>query len=89
MKLFDIRKGHGTSCHFHSRSEVVKHIFRWFEGLSNGKIKKIDYLENIKSNEVTLVFSKIVSKGLCCDKVWGFGFFHLAHVSVVFIESRS
>ena len=46
-------------------------------------------MENIKSNEVTLAFSKIVSKGVCCDKVWGFGFFHLAHVSVVFTESRS
>ena len=85
MKLFDIRKVMVlVVC-----SEGVKHIFRWFEGLSKGKIKKIDYLENIKSNEVTLVFSKIVSKGLCCDKIWGFGFFHLAHVSVVFIESRS
>ena len=34
------------------------------------KIKKIIILENIKSNELSLVFSKIVSKGLCCDKVW-------------------
>ena len=33
--------------------------------------------------------ASLVSKGLCCDKVWGFGFFHLAHVSVVFTESRS
>jgi len=32
--------------------------------------KKIIILENIKSNELSLVFSKIVSKGLCCDKVW-------------------
>ena len=27
-------------------------------------------LENIKSNELSPVFSKIVSKGLFCDKVW-------------------
>ena len=33
--------------------------------------KKILTLKNIKSNELSLVFSKIVSKGLCCDKVWG------------------
>ena len=35
------------------------------------KIKKIIILENMKSNELSLVFSKIVSRGLCCDKVWG------------------
>ena len=28
-------------------------------------------MENVKSNELSFVFSKIVSKGLCCDKVWG------------------
>ena len=39
------------------------------------KIKKIIILENIKSNELSLVFSKIVSKGLCCDKVWGSSIF--------------
>ena len=33
--------------------------------------KKIIILENIKSNELSLVFCKTVSKGLCCDKVWG------------------
>ena len=51
--------------------------------------KKKIILENIRSNELSLVFSKIVSKGLCCDKVWGFRFFHLAHLSVLFTESRS
>ena len=36
------------------------------------KLKKIDLiLENIKSNEQSLVFSEIVSKGLWWDKVWG------------------
>ena len=30
---------------------------------------KLIILENIKSNELSLVFSKIVSKGTCCDKV--------------------
>ena len=39
------------------------------------KIKKNIVLENIKSNELSLVFSKIVSKGLCCDKVWGISIF--------------
>ena len=39
------------------------------------KIKKIIILENIESNELSLVFSKIVSKGLCCDKVWGISIF--------------
>ena len=54
------------------------------------KIKKnIIILENIKSNELSLVFSKIVSKGLCCDKIGGFRLFHLAHLSVVFTENRS
>ena len=37
--------------------------------------KKLIILENIKSNELCLVFSKIVSKGLCCDKVWGISIF--------------
>ena len=39
------------------------------------KIKKIIILENIKSNELSFVFSKIVSKGLCWDKVWGISIF--------------
>ena len=39
------------------------------------KIKKIIILENIESNELSLVFSKIVSKGLCCDKVFGISIF--------------
>ena len=39
------------------------------------KIKKIIILENIESNELSLVFSKIVSKGLCWDKVRGISIF--------------
>ena len=39
------------------------------------KIKKMIVLENIKSNELSLVISEIVSKGLCCDKVWGISIF--------------
>ena len=40
------------------------------------KIKKeLIVLENVKSNELSLVFSKIVFKGLCCDKVWGISTF--------------
>ena len=52
------------------------YIFRWFERLSKVKIKKkVIILGNIKSNELSLVFSKIVSKGLCCDKVLGISIF--------------
>ena len=32
-------------------------------------------MENIKSNELSLVFSKIVFKELCCDKVWEISIF--------------
>ena len=39
------------------------------------KKKKMTILENIKSNELSRVFSEIVSKGLCCDKVWGISIF--------------
>ena len=46
-------------------------------------------LENIKSNELSLIFSKIVSKGRVVTKFGGFRFFHFAHLSVVFTESRS
>ena len=52
------------------------------------KKKKI-ILENIRSNELSLVISEIVSKALFCDKVWGISIFHLAHLSVVFTKSRS
>ena len=50
----------------------------FFGGLKASRrwnLKKIIILENIKSNELSLVFSKIVSKGLCCDKVWGISIF--------------
>ena len=63
------------SFRFRSRSEGIKHIFRWFEGLSKVNIQKLFSFENVKSNEVSLVFSKIVSKRLCCDKVWGISIF--------------
>ena len=74
MKLFDIRKVMvlvSVSIHQARISRT-----RWFEGLFKVKIKKIYIiLETIKSNELSLVFSKIVSKGLCCDKVWGISIF--------------
>ena len=38
-------------------------------------IEKLFIFENVKSNELSLVFSKIVSKRLCCDKVWGISIF--------------
>ena len=37
--------------------------------------KKLIILEKIKSNELSLAFSKIVSKVLCCDKVWEISIF--------------
>ena len=43
------------------------------------KLKKLIILENIKWNELTLVFSKIVSKGLCCDKVREISIFSILH----------
>ena len=89
MKLFDIRKVMVLVAISIHEARVSSTFFGGLKASRRGKLKKIDYLENIKSNEVTLVFSKIVSKGLCCDKVWRFGFFHLAHLSVVFTESRS
>ena len=90
MKLFNIRKFMILVFVSIHEARVSSTIFRWFEGLSKVKIKKkLIILENIKSNELSLVFSKIVSKGLCCDKVWGISIFHLAHLSVVFTDTRS
>ena len=37
--------------------------------------KKMIILKNIKAKELSLVFAKIVSKGLCYDKVWGISIF--------------
>ena len=70
-------------------ARVSSTFFGGLKASRRWKLKKIIILENIKSNELSLVFSKIVSKGLCCDKVWGFRFSHLAHLSVAFTESRS
>ena len=39
------------------------------------KKKKMIILENINAKEISLVFPKIVSKGLCCDKIWGISYF--------------
>ena len=76
IKLFYIKKTHGISFRFHSRSdEDTKHIFRWCKGLSKVNIEKLFIFENIKSNELILVFSKIVFKRRCCDKVWGISIF--------------
>ncbi len=35
------------------------------------KTRKSIYLKNINPNNLTLIFFKIVSEGLYCDKVWG------------------
>ena len=71
MKLFNIRKVMvlvSVSIH---EARVSSTFFGGLKASRRWKLKKIIILENIKSNELSLVFSKIVSKGLCCDKVWG------------------
>ena len=42
-KIVKYKKSYGSGVRFHSRSEGIKHIFRWFEGLSKVKIKKNYY----------------------------------------------
>ena len=56
-------------------ARVSSTFFGGLEASRRWKLKKIIILENIKSKELSLVFSKIVSKGLCCDKVWGISIF--------------
>ena len=56
-------------------ARVSSSFFGGLKASRRWKLKKIIILENIKSNELSLVFSKIVSKGLCCDKVWGISIF--------------
>ena len=89
MKLFNIEKVMvlvSVSIH---EARISRTFFGGLKASRRRKLKKLIILENIKSNELSLVFSKIVSKGLCCDKVGGFRFFRLAHLTVVFTESRS
>ena len=57
------------------KARVSSTFFGGLKASQRWKFKKIIILENIKSNELSLVFSKIVSKGLCCDKVWGISIF--------------
>ena len=52
-------------------ARVSSTFFGGLKASRSWKLKKIIILENIESNELSLVFSKIVSKGLCWDKVWG------------------
>ena len=47
-EIVQCKKSHGISFRFHSRSDSIKHIFQWFEGLSKVKIKKIDYFGKYK-----------------------------------------
>ena len=84
MKLFDIRKVMVLVAISIHEARVSSTFFGGLKASRRGKLKKL-----IIWKILSLAFSKIVSKGLCCDKVWGFGFFHLAHLSVVFTESRS
>ena len=55
-------------------------FFGGFKASRRWKLKKkMIILENIKSNELSLVFSKIVSEGLFCDKVRGISIFFILH----------
>ena len=56
-------------------ARVSSTFFGGLKASRTWKLKKIIILENIKSNELSFVFSKIVSKGLCCDKVWRISIF--------------
>ena len=56
-------------------ARVSSTFFGGLKASRRWKLKKIIILENIKSNELSLVFSKTVSKGLCCDKVWEISIF--------------
>ena len=56
-------------------ARVSSTFFGGLKASRRWKLKKYIILENIKSNELSLVFSKIVSKGLCCDEVWGISIF--------------
>ena len=56
-------------------ARVSSTFFGGLKASRRWKLKKIIIWENIESNELSLVFSKIVSKGLCCDKVWGISIF--------------
>ena len=56
-------------------ARVSSTFFGGLEATRRWKLKKNIILENIKSKELSLVFSKIVSKGLCCDKVWEISIF--------------
>ena len=75
MKLFNIRKFMvlvSVSIH---EARISRTFFGGLKASRRWKLKKLIILENIKSNELSLVFSKIVSKGLWCDKVWGISIF--------------
>ena len=56
-------------------ARISRTFFGGLKASRRWKLKKLIILENIKSNELSLVFSKIVSKGLCCDKVFGISIF--------------
>ena len=56
-------------------AKVSSTFFGGLKASRRWKLKNIIILENINSNEVSVVFSKIVSKGLCCDKFGDFDFY--------------
>ena len=70
-------------------ARVSSIFFGGFKASRRWNFKKIIILENIKSNELSLVFSKIVSKGLCCDKVWRISTFPSCTPLRGLTESRS
>ena len=75
MKLFNIRKIMVLVSASIDEARISRTFFGGLKASRRWKLKKLIILENMKSNELSLVFSKIVSKGLCCDTVWGISIF--------------
>ena len=75
MKLFNIRKVMVLVSFPIHEARISRTFFSGLKASRRWKLKKLIMLENIKSNELRVVFSKIVSEGLCCDKVWRISIF--------------
>ena len=90
MKLFNIRKVMvlvPVSIH---EARISRTFFGGLKASRRSKLKKkMIILENINSNELSLIFSKIVSKGLCCDKVWGISISSSTYPPIRGIYSKS
>ena len=75
MKLFSVGKVMVLVSVCNHEARISGTFFVDLKASRGWKLKKLIIFENIKSNELSLVFSKIVSKGLWCDKVWGISIF--------------